>query len=466
MRTIRFALVCALLTGSLVFSGGPVGAAKRAPDVDAVVGLIDSGINPYHSTFRDDSPRALKHPSTYIPGYPKDAIALRLTLNEADYWKAVKADCERVWTKIETGQLYWFPGTKIIGSISFAPQSQINCAAPEPVAGGRILDNNGHGTMTASRATSIEYGGCEACRVVSIQMSGSGTNAQDALDSIKWAAKNNGWIDAQSNSWGPVVPAWEPTGASELMTANPEVVRTVEEVSRAHLAFWASGNGVAFRGGVLGHPTPIAPHLGPSAIIVGGHDSGYVTTWPGFPGHLSSDACASWAAEHQHATESGDSVGSGTSAATPFVAGGAVKILLAARAILGDSSTGVQKDGIVASGRNGIVKEGPLADGRFTLEEWKRTLYVSATERPEAQHEDGPTCLPPYGATPVLWNQVPAEFPEYLLIGYGAVDDPAVKLAVEILEGKTEAPDRSETDDYFDLDRQVRETTYEVWSKP
>ncbi|MDQ3646286.1 MAG: S8 family serine peptidase, partial [Actinomycetota bacterium] len=404
------------------------------------------------------------------PGYPEDAKALRLSLDEEKYWDALKKDCERVWDKIMPGQLYWFPGTKINGAVTFSPQIEIDCKEAKPGARGRILDGGGHGTMTASRAASNEYGACVDCRIVAVQFSLNGLNKQDAIDAISWGADNADWIDLQSNSWGPVAPLWEPTGQGQLMTANPEVVRAVEKVSSKHLAFWASGNGALFRWGAVGHPTPITPHLTPSAIMVGGHDSGYVSTWPGFPPHLVSDACNCWAAYHQEKAKSEATVGSGTSSATPFAAGGAARILLEAREILGDRSTGVFK-GVVANGAKGLVATGPLKDGKLTLREWKRLVFVSATPRPEAQYEDGPPCgvidgLVLYSATPVKWTDVPAQYPEYLHIGYGAVDDPAVQLAVSILQGKAEPPDRSQTDAYFENDRSVRETLYEVWANP
>jgi hypothetical protein len=77
---------------------------------------LDTGINPYHVTFRDPSPRAQQHPSTYIPGYPADAEALPITLTEPDYARAVRRDCETIWKNVKPGRLYWFPGTKIVGA--------------------------------------------------------------------------------------------------------------------------------------------------------------------------------------------------------------------------------------------------------------------------------------------------------------------------------------------------------------
>ncbi|MGI8407701.1 MAG: hypothetical protein ACR2L3_04250, partial [Actinomycetota bacterium] len=136
--------------------------------------------------------------------------------------------------------------------------------------------------------------------------------------------------------------------------------------------------------------------------------------------------------------------------------------------LCGEEGTGV-KEGVVARGPAGLVKSGPLADGEFTLVEWKRLVMVSATQRPEAQYEDGPPCeyaRAPYSATPVRWTDVPEQYPEYLHIGYGAVDRPAMALAAEILLGKMEMPDRTETDEFFEYDRQLREATYAVFSRP
>jgi hypothetical protein len=457
----------------------PAVAARAAttarPSPNAVVGLVDTGIDAYHAAFRDRSPRAYQHPSTYLKGYPRNAVALRLTLDQPDYWAAVRKDCA-TWAKVTPGTLYWVPGTRIVGAISFAPKAAVKCDVDKP-AGMNILDEDGHGTMTASRATGAGYGACRTCLVVSAQYVGSipllspEGSTKPAVDAIRFLARNNTWIDAESNSWGPFVPAWDPTGKAGLLTANPELVKAVEEVSKAHLAFWASGNGAAFRFGLVGHPTLVAPHLGPSAIIVGGHDSGMVATWPGFSPHVVSDACNSWAAKGMTARDSGDSVGSGTSGATPFVAGSAVEVLLDARRILGDPRTGVRGDA-VAVGRAGVVRTGPLADGVLTLAEWRALLTNTAVRRPLKQYEDGPVCDTTHGgtgmynATPVAWSQVPDQFPEYPLIGYGAVDRTSVAVAGKVLRGTLPLPARPDTDRFFGVDHQVRSATYTVFRGP
>ena len=470
---MRSTLLALIVLAQLPLAPGAAAKSPRSPkpgpSPNAVVSFIDTGINPYHKVFRDNSARARRHPSTYLPGFPKGAEALKLSFNSKNYYDAVKADCKKVWSKVKPGKLYWFPGTKIVGGITFQGQTEIDCKAEEPAADGRILDPAGHGTMVASRGAATQYGACKECLVVAIQFPtsiplGDASSSTDyAVKAIEWAAKNSTWIDAQSNSWGPFAPLWDPTGQAGLLTANPRLVESVEKVSKKHLAFWASGNGAAFRGGVLGHPTLLSPHLGPSAIIVGGHDSGYVNTWPGFPPHVVSDSCASWAAYRDEIGKSAENVGGGTSGATPFAAGGAGRILLEARRILGSNGTGVHK-GIVARGRAGLVSEGPLKDGKFTLAEWKEVLYKTASERPETQKEDGPPCeAGAYAPTPVKWTDVPDEYPEYAHIGYGAVDAQSHTSALKVLRGSAKMPDRSDTDRYFTLDRQAREALHEVF---
>ncbi len=466
-----FAFVLGALAAALLVAPAPAAAAgTRAPN--AVVAFVDTGINPYHEVFRDRSPLARRHPSSYIPGFPKDAEALRLTLDAPDYWTAVRADCKRVWSKIKPGRLYWFPGTRITGAITFEDRTPIDCKAAEPSAAGRILDPAGHGTMVASRGAGTGYGACEDCRIVAVQFPTSipllepGPSTQPAVEAITWAAKNSSWIDAQSNSWGPIVPLWEPSGEAGLVTASPNLARAVEYVSRRHLAFWASGNGAAFRLGVLGHPTLLSPHLGPSAVIVGGHDSGYMNTWPGFSPHVISDSCASWAAYHREIKKSGDSVGGGTSGATPFAAGGAGRVLLEARRLLGDPQTGVS-EGIVAEGKAPAITKGPLRDGRFTLAEWKEVLFKTASERPQTQFQDGPVCdQARWAPTPVKWTDVPEQYPEYVQIGYGAVDSDSARLARRVLGGFTRTPDRGETDQYFAADRVARTVLHEIFAGP
>ncbi len=469
-RSSMFRRAAASLLGGMLALGlvaADTPADPVAPGPNAVVAFLDTGINPYHVVFRDDSPRAFAHPSTYLEGFPAEAEALELSFGARSYAEAVRADCD-IWAGVEPGKLYWFPGTRIIGGIRFGSHVTPNCNANRIAA--NILDTNGHGTMVASRGAGAGYGACEDCLIVAVQtpMSASfGVGYQPPeIDAVEWLGENATWIDAQSNSWGPIAPGYDPTSSTNLLVTSQRLVEAVEASAQRHLAFWASMNGTAYRAGVVGHPTALAPHLTPSAISVGGHDSGYVAVWPGWWPHIVSDACDAWAAHDDSITKSDDDVAGGTSGATPFAAGGAARILLEARRILEDASTGVA-DGVVARGEPGLVSDGPLADGEFTLAEWRSVTFATATPRPKAQFEDGPGCgltSAPYNHTGVKWENVPAAYPEYIHIGYGAVDRVAMSLAFDVLAGSASLPDRSATDAFFELDDTGRRTLHDVWT--
>jgi hypothetical protein len=416
----------------------------------AVVMVQDNGFNPYHIGFRDDSPRAYQHPSTYLPGYPSDAIALPITLDADDYESALTADCE-LWKNVTNHQQYWFPGTKLISAISFdTGEPVVDCAVPRVGFLGAS-----HGTMTTSRATSYEYGACKRCLV--------GIVVGFTTEGVWWIGEQEAWVDVQSHSWGPVAPIFLPvdeSGASPIVS-DPEFNNAVETGAQRVMSFWASGNGAATRGGVLGHPTFLTPHFGPSVVIVGGHDSGYINTWPGFTPHIISDSCNSWAAYHDSLDGSDDSVGGGTSGATPFAAGIAADILLEARMLLGDLNQTGRNGDLVANGTALGVTTGPLADGTFTWQEWRDVLYKTATSRPERQYEDGSVCtagagLGIYDSTPVQWKQIPDDVPAYPYVGYGAADNASRELAFEVLRGENRLPVRDDEDAYFVVYEELR----------
>lgn len=433
------------------------------PQPQAVVSLIDTGINPYHEVFRRDDPRAHRHPSTYIPDYPEDAERLDLSLDAENWSAAVETDCPDVWSEIETRQLYWIPGTKIVGAITFAGDALDCSVEPAQAEAARILDLSGHGTMTASRAAANTYGACPECHIVSIETLNG--------HAVAWAGEQASWIDVQSNSWGPVLPGWAPEGdiVAFNLVNDPDFVRTVEQAARKHLAFWASGNGAAQRLGAVGHPTLLDPHFTPSVIIVGGHDSGYIATWPSFPPHVVSDACNSWAAYHDRMDGSDATVGGGTSAASPYVAGKAARTVLHARGMLDHVDTGLT-DGVAASGTlPADLSKGPLTDGVLNRTEWRSLVLKTAQQRPEKERADGPRCgtiegLVLYSSTPVKWEEIPESYPAYLHIGYGAVNNASTERAFGVLEGGQPLPARPDASTYFAVDRTTRETTYPVWT--
>lgn len=431
----------------------------------AVVAVIDTGINPYSAAFRDRSPLARKHPSTYIEGYPRDAQPLRLSLG-LPYEEAAEKDAA-VWAAVERNKLYWIPGTKIVGAISLGPGGTSCPTTTEvPPVGAyvqgdcsehKILDDHGHGSMTASRAAGVPNSLAPGARVVAIE--GLGAN------SVRWAA-DAGWIDVQSNSWVSLVPPPAPSGTTDAFAYAAARMPTLA----------ASGNGTAYLAGFAPTPTYLLATAPPGVILVGGHDNARMTLWSGSPPHVVADAYAGYTAIH-NSTEKmrPDPIACCTSAASPYAAGGATAIVLEARRLLGDTSSGVD-GGIVACGDPGGIQDGPLADGVFELAELIDVFLHTAEPHPSEHLDDGmvhwageprapdeteygpggnPFCVG-CTTTPVVWSEIPAQGEAYPLIGYGGIDAYSVTLASAVLQGKTGLPERPAADAMHQFDQTLR----------
>lgn len=116
-------------------------ANGTAPRV--IVGLPDSGINPYHEAFH--RPGLTEHPCTYLEGVPCTIQKLPLSVGEYDdYEAAVQAD-RHLWEDVEEGTVYWVPETNVI-----AATCQEGYEREDRDWGECILDVDGHGTAAAS----------------------------------------------------------------------------------------------------------------------------------------------------------------------------------------------------------------------------------------------------------------------------------------------------------------------------
>lgn len=491
MRTIR-ALVALLTAAAILLPGLPRGAASpvidwcanttsqseqgtAAPDFcrppqelttpTAVVALIDTGINPYSPAFRDSSNLARKHPSKYIPGYPKDAEALRLSL-DLPFEDAIEAD-EDIWKTVKRGKLYWIPGTRISGAISFGeggtncpyvampPANSLSQGCDDTV----ILDDHGHGTMTASRAAGYPSSLAPTARIVAIEGLGAG--------SVEWAAEQ-GWIDVQSNSWVNLVPPPLPSGTTDAFA----------RAAQRMLTLAATGNGTAYLAGFAPTPTYALSTAPPGVVLVGGHDNGKMTLWAGAPPHIVADAYAGMTATRSDDEMKPDPIACCTSAASPYAAGGAVAVVLEARRLLRDGTPGT-RDGLVACGKP--TRKGPLEDGMFTLDELKDVLFHTAEAHPSEGRDDGdvhwsgeprapdhveygpganPFC---FGCTttPVAWESIPAAGDAtYPLLGYGGINEDSVRLAAKVLAGRLDMPQRGNADAQYEADQALRDSIF------
>lgn len=439
----------------------------KTPRPMSVVAHIDTGVNPYSAAFRDRSALAYKHPSTYIPGFPADAKALRLTL-DVPYEKAMERDAD-TWKLVRRGDLYWIPGTKIIGAISFGAGGT-NCpiAKPPPaniISSGQcketvILDDHGHGSMTGSRATGVARSLAPGARLVSIEGLGA--------TGVKWAAEQ-GWIDVQTNSWLSFIPPPIPSAVSDAFA----------EATKSTFTMAASGNGTAYITGFAPTPTYLLSTAPPGVVLVGGHDNGKTTLWSGAPPHVVADAYAGFTAIAGSIEKMRpDPMACCTSAASPYAAGGAAALVEEARRLLEDRTTGTT-NGVLARGDR-CIPQGPLADGDFTLDELGDVFFHTAQARPVEGRDDGeihwmggpgapshieygpggnPFC-PGCTTTPVPWSAIPEAVDAYQLIGYGGINEHSVKLGKKVLAGKAEMPRRETADAQYELDQSIREAMF------
>jgi Subtilase family len=458
-----------------------VSACTPLPPPQVVVALIDTGINPYNVAFRDTSPLGTQYPGTYIPSYPKNVPALHLSLDAPSYQEALRRDA-RVWASVKPNTLYWIPGTRIVGAMTMGPGGT-NCPfvgippandVQRSCTDHPIIDDYGHGTMTASRAAGSQHSLAPTARIVEIEGTGG--------DAVRWVA-DQGWIDVQSNSWLSLVP---PPANNLLPDGFDGTTSAFAHAANRMAVFAASGNGTAYIMGLAPTPTYLLSTAVPGVILVGGHDNGRMTLWSGAPAHVVADAYGGWAAiSDSISLVRPDPIACCTSAASPYAAGEAAAIVLAARRILGDHSTGYSgpagdpSQRILARGPAGLVSRGPLAKGYLTLADLRSLVLHTAEAQPQEGRDDGllhpvaagtvePT---PYGvganpfcqlcfSMPVQWTDIPQGSPAYPLIGYGALNERSLALAVSVLQGSAAMPDRSDVDQFFAADAGVRSIVF------
>ncbi|HEY7874970.1 MAG TPA: S8/S53 family peptidase, partial [Actinomycetota bacterium] len=376
--------------------------------------------------------------------------------------------------KVEANKLYWIPGTRIVGAISMGPGGtscpEVQAPPASTATAGdcperRILDDFGHGTMTASRAAGAPHSLAPEARIVAIE--GLGAN------SVKWAA-DQGWIDVQSNSWISLVPSPVPSA----------VIDAFRDAAKKMMVLAGSGNGAAFSQGAAPTPTQLLSTAPAGVVIVGGHDNGKMTVWSGAPPHVVADAYAGMTAIHESTEKMRpDPIACCTSAASPYAAGGVASIITNARQLLHDESTGI-RNGVVARGRlrHPVLygKSSPLRDGKFTLDELKDVFFHTAQARPEEGRHDGfvhwagdprapdyiefglggnPFC-PLCTTTPVSWTDIPEDVSPYQLVGYGAINPHSANHAFGVLLGWQELAERPDEDQQYQLDQQLREELY------
>jgi hypothetical protein len=389
-RLSAYALAGALIASGLAASSTAAAPAKPGDDA-VVIAVIDSGFSPYHwdflaskmpqaktATKTDDLPLD-KAPHTWLKGFPKPSAfetyaPLKLTLDAKNPKRdqaALHTKDEDRWTDIEPSRrgassLYWIPGTKVIGAMAFgAPASPVyGTGAPE------------HGMGTTSVSVGNINGTCPECLLVFLQASAG----DDYEAAIEWALRQP-WIDGISNSYGIS------TGlvVRDRVYGGSDTALQKAATERGQTVFFSAGNGVT-NDFVTPNGTLLSSQEGPDWLVtVGATDPANVDySGAGKPADIAGVG-SSYPSAYGGKTVTGTGDFSGTSNATPTIAGTYGRALWLARQALSGPSR-VQGGGVVA--RGGKVRCGAkrkaceLGDGVLTRAELQRRLFEGATPTP------------------------------------------------------------------------------------
>lgn len=466
-------LAVALLTAGCIGGGDDGVEATADPSLPddlggeqprVIIAVIDSGMNLYHQEYRSDAWNLDQASAAdasggdeavvpaQLPGPEGTPVPLSLDLVRWD--SAVDQDWDELMD-MRPRTVYRFPGTKVVAGISFAQPS-----SDWPL----ILDRapfSTHGTMTTSRAVGNTVsipGDDPGIGLVIIQ----GVSAE----SVRWAAEEPR-IDMISISSGGTILGIVPAAAN----AERELVEAYEFASHQKPLFISSGNGVT-NAGLLGFPAWLRGPSGvPDGVSVGANDNANMAHWHNQYSYIAGDGCANPAATGDDTDEVTNN-GGGTSSATPFSAGGGAKLLIEARRLLNDTHIGPRLDTalsapadgwdsgnpgdaqiVLARGEAGLVPDGPLADGVFTLREFKDVLYHTALVTPTEDESDGETCGVTNNGSPFAGTYVPGDtLPEderFPFQGYGEINHESIDAAIQVLKGEAELPDRPSDDEAY-----------------
>lgn len=401
-------------------------------DSQVVIALVDTGVNPYHVTFRREGMDV--HPSTYVNGYPADAPALVLSHGAPRYGLARGTDDAGVWSQVQPNTLYWVPGSNIVGAISVRDLGDGGWA-PRPV-----IDDSGHGTGVASvsgggaRARGGVYGSNPEALIVVVEGFG------DA--SVQWV-QSQPWIDFVSGSYGDpyALPVGGINGGNEHRYTRPFVLED------HRTACFSGGNGLSKTGLPPDRWSSIRPTSGPSWVVTVGAASprnGQDYWWHSLPVDVISYG-NHWPAADPFSID-GEMVFSGTSNASPLTCGVLSAALLAARRALGDTAEGIHAGGPAS----GVPYPSPaLVDGLLTRIELQDAVFKTAEPVPF-----DPSTL---GSDPGVWPTTPAS---WAYQGYGLVNAASGLRAAEVLLGLRPLPDRSDVDAFIAAADAVRDVFF------
>lgn len=412
------AILLAVAAGAVV---PPAATAAPAFKPHVVVATLDTGANPFHPTWRRAEKR---HPSAYIPGYPRSAKAAKLRLGSS-----YEDDVEASEGALETfgEDLAYVPGTNIVGAIAHLSDAK-------PVFDPTASVSHSHGASASSQIAGKALGfSPDAYLVVVDRTADGGTSAYQAnAQLLRWAA-DQPWIDViHTNIQNPVPLA---NGSVPLYPGFADAVTYA--IGKGKVVVSAGGNFYA-------EPSETSPHAGPPGVLVAGaNDNCGYTDFSNPDPHVVSDGMGTPSASP---TSYGTTAFSGTSSASPRISGYVAELLLRIRRAYGYTG-GIVNGALVTVPKGRRPASGPLADGRLTAAELHEIVRKTANPMSHASRFDGTEgieCVPQAAPGP------------YAKMGYGEVSEHTIGAALSVALGRAPLPARPEEDRTYEASEALR----------
>ena len=361
----------------------------------SIVAPIDTGINVYHDHFRTNE----TYPEWLLEGL---GVTMTCQLTFSGTWQErYEADKEMCWDNINSTDIVYFPGTKIIGT------------TPDDNTDIPILDDpsDGHGTAVTGA-------------VLDANPDAIIFFVEGFSDAAVLAAANQPLVDIISTSFGPIgsIPVPGIEDATEVAVVQEKKIHTGAADNTPSPAVQDSTAGPPWSIGVSGYAEE--------------GDDQKETMSGSYP-----DIAADWTQVlPNHDDIDGYHETSGTSFATPRTAGLLSKVIQHLRTESGDFSSGADpdlRDGYLVNSENMNISQAHIRDA-LNLSAW----YPSFS-----------TWDPLSGTTPV------SPVAPCTQIGWGVVNESNVNPIINHLNGQSIQPDRpSDVTLCMETNQEIRET--------
>ncbi|MDP6329022.1 MAG: S8/S53 family peptidase [Candidatus Thalassarchaeaceae archaeon] len=400
MKQLAVSLVLVMITASLSGCMSDDSAQETLIEDEeifrnySIVAPIDTGINVYHDHFRTNE----TYPDWLLEGL---GVTMTCELTFSGTWQErYDADKESCWDKINSTDIVYFPGTKIIGT------------TPDDNTDIPILDDpsDGHGTAVTGA-------------VLDANPDAIIFFVEGFSDAAVLAAANQPLVDIISTSFGPIgsIPVPGIEDATEVAVVQEKKIHTGAADNSPSPAVQDSTAGPPWSIGISGY----AEEGDDQKETMSGSYPDIAADWTQIlPNHDDIDG--------YHET-------SGTSFATPRTAGLLSKVIQHLRTESGDFSSGADpnlRSGYLVNGNNMNISQANIRDA-LNLSAW----YPSFN-----------TWDPLSGTTPV------SPVAPCTQIGWGVVNESNVEPIINHLNGNSIQPDRpSDVTLCMETNQEIRE---------